>query len=112
MSGSFDAPENLTRRSFVLPSLQVKLRGILAHLELLKEEYWGASPAGAQRATTVSSLQSQAQDGSKSIPPSPSEAAGIGRSWVQSMFSRDRAHLAGRARGPPVVGKLFTPCYS
>ena len=60
-----------------------------------------------QRACTASSLQALVQDRRDSIPQ-PSEAAGIGRNWVQSMFSRDRAQLAGRARGTAVVG-LFLP---
>ncbi|CAM6088951.1 unnamed protein product [Calypogeia fissa] len=81
----------------------IKLRGILAHMELLKEQYWGTSSTGAQRASTASSLQAPAQDRKDSIPQA-SEAAGIGRSWVQSMFSRDRAQLAGRARGGAVTG--------
>lgn len=72
------------------------------------EGYWGLLP---EQAVAVHAQQQQQQlDQSRSdVNHQPSsEAAGIGRSWVQSMFSRDRAvqthsATAGRPRGSQSV---------
>jgi hypothetical protein len=75
------------------------------------EGYWGLLP---EQAFVLHAQQQQQQSADQSTndennPPS-SETAGIGRSWVHSMFSRDRAALGqsnggGRTRGnQPVLG--------
>ncbi|KAH9556185.1 hypothetical protein CY35_07G012700 [Sphagnum magellanicum] len=86
----------------------IKLRGLLSLMKQVGEGYWGLLP---EQAVAVHAQQQQQQlDQSRSdVNHQPSsEAAGIGRSWVQSMFSRDRAvqthsATAGRPRGSQSV---------
>lgn len=91
--------------------MQIGLRGLLALMKYAGEGYWGLLP---EQAFVLHAQQQQQQNSDQSTndennPPS-SETAGIGRSWVHSMFSRDRAALGqsnggGRTRGnQPVLG--------
>ncbi len=88
--------------------VQIKLRGLLSLMKQVGEGYWGLLP---EQAVAVHAQQQQQQlDQSRSdVNHQPSsEAAGIGRSWVQSMFSRDRAvqthsATAGHPRGSQSV---------
>lgn len=60
--------------------------------------YWGIHSVKLQSASTLGLLSPRAQDASDDAQQ-PAEASGIGRSWVQSMFSRDtsiRAKSFGR----------------
>ncbi|XP_024518570.1 DENN domain and WD repeat-containing protein SCD1 isoform X2 [Selaginella moellendorffii] len=83
----------------------IKLRGILAHVQNVKQGYWGKLPTS--RAQPVASYPQDRQENDDS---QSSQAAGAGRSWMQSMFSRDRASFRqpandGRGRtDAPVSG--------
>lgn len=73
----------------------IKLRGFFAYMQQVRCGYWGLSPVRSQPAYGTHQIQSRTiTDESQQ----PVEAAGAGRSWVQSMFSRDRAALSGRNR--------------
>lgn len=67
----------------------IRLRALLSHIQLLRVGYWGISTGKSQSASYgLSSPRSQdVSDESQQ----PAEASGVGRSWVQSMFSRDRS---------------------
>ncbi|XP_010677974.2 DENN domain and WD repeat-containing protein SCD1 isoform X1 [Beta vulgaris subsp. vulgaris] len=72
----------------------IQLRGFLSHIHQLRFAYWGVAALKVQSLSSygVQSALSQdvATDGQQTI-----EASSVGRSWVQSMFSRDtslRAH--------------------
>lgn len=65
--------------------LQIKLRGFLSHVEQLRTGYWG-----------LTSAKNQSISHGLASPRSPTgeiqqtaEASVVGRSWVQSMFSRE-----------------------
>ncbi|KAL0796979.1 hypothetical protein Bca101_068356 [Brassica carinata] len=71
--------------------LLIKLRGFLSHVQQLRVGYWGASSFKQQ--SISSGLPSPHPKGDASDEThQPSEASG--RSWVQSMFSRDTASRA------------------
>ncbi|ONK68944.1 uncharacterized protein A4U43_C05F17670, partial [Asparagus officinalis] len=66
----------------------IRLRALLTHIQLLRVGYWGISTGKSQSSYALSSPRSQdASDESQQ----PAEASAVGRSWVQSMFSRDRS---------------------
>ncbi|KAF3646518.1 DENN domain and WD repeat-containing protein SCD1 [Capsicum annuum] len=76
----------------------IKLRGYLSHVRLMFVGYWGIHSVKLQSASTLGLPSPRAQDASDGAQQ-PAEASGIGRSWVQSMFSRDtsiRAKSFGR----------------
>lgn len=73
------------------------------------EGYWGLLPEQAIALHTHQQQQNADNSTNDENQQPTSETAGIGRSWVHSMFSRDRAVLAqsaaaGRARGAPALG--------
>jgi len=71
---------------------QIKLRGFLSHVQQLRVGYWGAS-SFKQQAISAGLPSPRPKDVSVSDETQqPSEASG--RSWVQSMFSRDTASRA------------------
>jgi hypothetical protein len=72
--------------------LLIKLRGFLSHVQQLRVGYWGAS-SFKQQAISAGLPSPRPKDVSVSDETQqPSEASG--RSWVQSMFSRDTASRA------------------
>ncbi|KAG7599890.1 WD40 repeat [Arabidopsis suecica] len=72
--------------------LLIKLRGFLSHVQQLRVGYWGAS-SFKQQAISSGLPSPRPKDVSVSDETQqPSEASG--RSWVQSMFSRDTASRA------------------
>lgn len=76
----------------------IKLRGYLSHVRHMFVGYWGIHSVKLQSASTLGLPSPRAQDASDDAQQ-PAEASGIGRSWVQSMFSRDtsiRAKSFGR----------------
>lgn len=82
----------------------IGLRGLLALMRYAGEGYWGLLPDQAMQLHTQQQQQITDQSTSDENNQSSSETTGIGRSWVQSMFSRDRNALnhsggTGRARG-------------
>lgn len=78
---------------------QIKLRGFLSHIQHLRVGYWGFTSVKAQSTLSLG-LSSPRPKDSVDDNQQPSEASGVGRSWVQSMFSRDssRSHSFGRVR--------------
>ncbi|KAI4324639.1 hypothetical protein MLD38_030108 [Melastoma candidum] len=65
----------------------IKLRGFLSHIQQVRINYWGIS---STKTTSISSQGLPSPQGKDQ----PAEASGIGRSWVQSMFSKDSASRA------------------
>ncbi|XP_010549132.1 PREDICTED: DENN domain and WD repeat-containing protein SCD1 [Tarenaya hassleriana] len=70
--------------------LLIKLRGFLSHIQQLRTGYWGVYSAKQQ--SIVSGLPSPRPKDALDETQQPAEASG--RSWVQSMFSRDSASRA------------------
>ncbi|RID56976.1 hypothetical protein BRARA_F00384 [Brassica rapa] len=71
--------------------LLIKLRGFLSHVQQLRVGYWGASSFKQQSISSGLPSPRPKADASDETQQ-PSEASG--RSWVQSMFSRDTASRA------------------
>lgn len=67
--------------------LQIKLRGFLSHIQQLRIGYWGMTSTKAQSVSHGLASPRSATDENQQ----PAEASGVGRSWVQSMFSRETA---------------------
>lgn len=67
----------------------IKLRGFLSHIQQLRVGYWGLSVWKSQ-APSYGLPSPRFQDTSVESQPQ-AEASGVGRNWVQSMFSRDRS---------------------
>lgn len=99
--GNYDAVgrlENFLADSVHLASLQIKLRGFLAHIQQLYISYWGMYSIKSPSLSPYGLPSPHAQDANIDIQQ-PTEASG--RSWVQSMFSRDtssRANSFSRVR--------------
>ncbi|MCO5552882.1 hypothetical protein L7F22_006401 [Adiantum nelumboides] len=74
----------------------IKLRGLLAYMQQVRIGYWGFTPVKSQIANPGAANQNQFNITDDA--PQPVEAAGATRSWVQSMFTRDKAAIAGRNR--------------
>lgn len=70
--------------------LQIKLRGFLSHIQQLRVAYWGITSIKTQSISSLGLLSPRSKDGTDENQQ-PAEASGVGRSWVQSMFSRDTA---------------------
>ncbi|KAK3007847.1 hypothetical protein RJ639_013456, partial [Escallonia herrerae] len=78
----------------------IKLRGFLSHIQQLCVGYWGIYSLKSQSLSSYGLPSPHSQD-AKDDSQQPAEASGVGRSWVQSMFSRDttsRANSFGRVR--------------
>eukprot|EP00258_Populus_trichocarpa_P026354 XP_024442373.1 DENN domain and WD repeat-containing protein SCD1 isoform X3 [Populus trichocarpa] len=89
----------------------IKLRGFLSHIQQVRISYWGISSVKAQSMRSPG-LSSPRPKDSMDENEQPAEASVIGRSWVQSMFSRDpsRANSFGRVRkGASDVNENGTP---
>ncbi|OVA05014.1 DENN domain [Macleaya cordata] len=65
----------------------IKLRGLLSHIQHLRIGYWGISSMKVQSSSY--GLPSPGSQDAADESQQPAEASGVGRSWVQSMFSRD-----------------------
>ncbi|XP_074304749.1 DENN domain and WD repeat-containing protein SCD1 isoform X1 [Silene latifolia] len=78
----------------------IQLRGYLSHIHQLRFSYWGVAASKAQSLASYGLQSPLPHEGASDIQQ-PAEAASVGRSWVQSMFSRDsslRAHSFTRVR--------------
>uniref|UniRef100_A0A5B6ZZH0 UDENN domain-containing protein n=1 Tax=Davidia involucrata TaxID=16924 RepID=A0A5B6ZZH0_DAVIN len=78
----------------------IKLRGFLSHIKQLCINYWGIYAVKAQSVSPYGLPSPRSQDAGDDNQQ-PAEASGVGRSWVQSMFSRDttsRANSFSRVR--------------
>ncbi|KAK9926264.1 hypothetical protein M0R45_023505 [Rubus argutus] len=67
----------------------IKLRGLLSHVQQLRIGYWGITSFKAQ--SMSHGLASPRSKDATVESQQPAEASGVGRSWVQSMFSRDNS---------------------
>lgn len=79
---------------------QIKLRGFLSHIKQISIGYWGIYSVKSQSSSAYGLASPRPQEGADE-DKLPSEASGVGRSWVQSMFSRDtslRANSFSRVR--------------
>ncbi|KAL3688572.1 hypothetical protein R1sor_014881 [Riccia sorocarpa] len=85
--------ETLAQKNNLGSKQLIKLRGILAQLEQLSQRYWRTAITPSKEAIAAAA-QAKVEDRVEAAPPSET----AGRSWVQSMFSRDRALQAGRSR--------------
>ncbi|GER51170.1 stomatal cytokinesis-defective 1 [Striga asiatica] len=75
----------------------IKIRGFLSHIRQICIGYWGIHSGKSQSVSAFGLPSPRPQDVSDS-PQQSSEASVVGRSWVQSMFSRDRASSFSRVR--------------
>ncbi|XP_044476985.1 DENN domain and WD repeat-containing protein SCD1 isoform X2 [Mangifera indica] len=65
----------------------IQIRGFLSHIQQVRIGYWGLSSFKAQ-STLSHGLPSPRPKDAINEDQQPAEATGVGRSWVQSMFSR------------------------
>lgn len=65
----------------------IQIRGYLSHVYQLRFAYWGISASKAQSLSSYG-LQAPLPQDSANDGQQPAEASSVGRSWVQSMFSR------------------------
>ncbi|XP_022765895.1 DENN domain and WD repeat-containing protein SCD1-like isoform X2 [Durio zibethinus] len=92
--------ETIAERNNIGYKLLIKLRGFLSHIQQLRISYWGISSVKSQ-SLLPPGLSSPRPKDAADENQQPAEASGVGRSWVQSMFSRDtasRANSFGRVR--------------
>ncbi|XP_059661642.1 DENN domain and WD repeat-containing protein SCD1 [Cornus florida] len=78
----------------------IKIRGGLSHNQQRCIDYWGTYALKAQSLSSYGLPSPHSQDASDDSQQ-PAEASGVGRSWVQSMFTRDtslRANSFSRVR--------------
>lgn len=77
----------------------IKLRGLLCYLQQVRQDYYGILQGRMQSlSSSVHNLPTQQPHDAADETQQPAEASGLGRSWVQSMFSRDPA-----TRRPPAA---------
>ncbi|GAY53448.1 hypothetical protein CUMW_149310, partial [Citrus unshiu] len=79
-------------------SHMIQLRGFLSHIQQLRIGYWGLSSIKGQSSLS-NGMPSPLSKDATNDDQQPAEASGIGRSWVQSMFSREassRSHSFSR----------------
>ncbi|KDP20097.1 hypothetical protein JCGZ_05866 [Jatropha curcas] len=92
--------ETLAERNNIGYKQLIKLRGFLSHAQQLRIGYWGISSVKAQSLSMLShGLSSPRPMDVTDENQQPAEATGVGRSWVQSMFSRDSSRVNSFARG-------------
>ncbi|PPR81770.1 hypothetical protein GOBAR_AA38945 [Gossypium barbadense] len=80
--------EIIAERNNIGYKLLIKLRGLLSHIHQLRINYWGVS-SGKPQLLLPPGLSSPRLKDAADENQEPLEASGVGRSWVQSMFSRD-----------------------
>ncbi|XP_050236347.1 DENN domain and WD repeat-containing protein SCD1 [Mercurialis annua] len=80
--------ETIAERNNIGYKQLIKLRGFLSHVQQLRIGYWGISSVKAP-SLSFHGLSSPRPKDVTDDNQQPAEASVIGRSWVQSMFSRD-----------------------
>ncbi|CAI0377439.1 unnamed protein product [Linum tenue] len=75
----------------------IQLRGFLTHIQQLRVGYWGVSSVKAPSISSMGLSSPRPKDGTDENQQ-PAEASVVGRSWVQSMFSRDSSRVNSFAR--------------
>lgn len=81
-------PYGFSHLQSYLNDFQIKLRGFLSHIQQLRISYWGPSAVKSQSMSAHALPSPRPKDGSDQNQQ-PAEPSVVGRSWVQSMFSRD-----------------------
>lgn len=79
--------ETIAEKNNIGYKQSIKLRGFLSHIEQLRIGYWGITSTKTQSMSHgLASPRSPTDENQQ-----PAEASVVGRSWVQSMFSKDTA---------------------
>uniref|UniRef100_A0A0D9YAT3 UDENN domain-containing protein n=1 Tax=Oryza glumipatula TaxID=40148 RepID=A0A0D9YAT3_9ORYZ len=87
---SWNMIEKIAERNNLGYKQLIKLRALLTHLQQLRIGYWGVATGKGQQPPSYGMASPRALDVSDESQQ-PAEASGLGRNWVQSMFSRDRS---------------------
>ncbi|KAM3330776.1 hypothetical protein ACQJBY_027111 [Aegilops geniculata] len=87
---SWNMIEKIAERNNLGYKQLIKLRALLTHLQQLRVGYWGVPIGKGQPPPSYSMASPRALDISDESEQ-PAEASVLGRSWVHSMFSRDRS---------------------
>ncbi|KAM7483016.1 hypothetical protein LguiB_007599 [Lonicera macranthoides] len=82
--------ENIAGKNNIGYKHIIRLRGFLSHIQLLCIGYWGIYSLRSQSLSSFGLPSPRSQDATDDNQQT-AEATGVGRSWVQSMFSRDTA---------------------
>ncbi|KAL5227562.1 hypothetical protein ABZP36_015827 [Zizania latifolia] len=107
---SWNMIEKIAERNNLGYKQLIKLRALLTHLQQLRIGYWGVATGKGQQLPSYGMASPRALDVSNESQQ-PAEASGLGRNWVQSMFSRDRSlrassfNRANDAKVSPISGK-------
>ncbi|KAL9330196.1 hypothetical protein ACSQ67_005199 [Phaseolus vulgaris] len=80
--------ETIAERNSIGSKQFIKIRGFLSHIQQLRNGYWGISSVKAQSVLSHAMPSPHSKD-AKDENQQPTEATGVGRSWVQSMFTRN-----------------------
>ncbi|KAJ4797224.1 stomatal cytokinesis defective / SCD1 protein (SCD1) [Rhynchospora pubera] len=102
--------EKISEKNKLGSNQLINLRAILSHLQQLRAGYWGASPGKAPPTMGMASPRDPLSDESQQ----PAEASGLGRSWMQSMFTREKSLRASSfsrtsdAKAAAAVAKVQT----
>ncbi|XP_027344371.1 DENN domain and WD repeat-containing protein SCD1 isoform X4 [Abrus precatorius] len=80
--------ETIAERNSIGSKQFIKIRGFLSHIEQLRNGYWGITSMKVQSMLSHALPSPHSKD-AKDENQQPTEATGVGRSWVQSMFSRN-----------------------
>ncbi|KAI5382926.1 Scytalone dehydratase, variant 3 [Lathyrus oleraceus] len=80
--------ETIAERNSIGSKQFIKIRGFLSHIQQLRNGYWGFTSMKAQSVSSLA-LPSPLSKNAKDEDQQPTEATGVGRNWVQSMFSRN-----------------------
>ncbi|XP_057417026.1 DENN domain and WD repeat-containing protein SCD1 isoform X4 [Lotus japonicus] len=80
--------ETIAERNNIGSKQFIKIRGFLSHIQQLRNGYWGVTSMKAQSMLSLA-LPSPHSKNTKDEDQQPTEATGVGRNWVQSMFTRN-----------------------
>ncbi|KAH7296013.1 hypothetical protein KP509_26G004000 [Ceratopteris richardii] len=95
-----------TAKKYNLGSKQlIKLRGLLAYMQQVRVAYWGPNPVRSKISTPPITSQSQVR--TEDVPPQPVEATGATRSWLQSVFTRDKPTAPSRTSRVPAESNVL-----
>lgn len=89
-SDSWNMIETIAEKNNLGYKQLIKLRGLLSYIQQLRIGYWGISTGKPQSLSSYGLPSPRSQD-AMDDSQQPAEASAVGRSWVQSMFSRDRS---------------------
>ncbi|XP_019446275.1 PREDICTED: DENN domain and WD repeat-containing protein SCD1 isoform X2 [Lupinus angustifolius] len=80
--------ETIAERNNIGSKQFIKIRGFLSHIQQLRNGYWGISSMKAQSVLSLALPSPHSKDVNDE-DQQPAEATGVGRNWVQSMFTRN-----------------------